>query len=529
LPDNANCNDGQPYDLAELLALAEPGADQLRASVVAGLCDRRVEQGFLTLLDYKAAGQMVGRTPRQVQRWMRAERVRQGERTRDRHRERFECDELVIATVYAHRGTLRAAYRDLVAHQIIDCSEDVFRTAWKRLNLAVQKFPKIGHEALRNFGLYRMWSAPKPNMVWQLDSHQMDIFCVYRGEVVRPWRTDVLDDCSRFVPGALVTLSDATARDIAAVLAMAMRTRVGPDGKTLIGGKPKLLIFDCAQANLAEMVQRGVVGLDITPHPAAPYEPTVKGKKERHYRTFENECLSDMEGYITPEAKTHGMDYLYVPPPDRLPSFELVCERVAKFDRYYNFERDHGGVANKKPFEVLAEHSVEIDEVSPAMLARAFLDTAQETYKVHKQGIHVRNRWYTGGAIALKGGEQVIVRYLPDEPSFVEVFDSDDDYLGRVTCQDLVPADESDQLAAARDALTTRVNQYHQEGLGIRAELADLRAQGEEPSIAQLAKSRKSKKPQAAPPKTGLRAGDVDLIPGLAEIRNWDPNEDVRP
>ena len=135
---------------------------------------------------------------------------------------------VLIATVYAHGGKVRTAYRDLVAHEVIDVSEDVFRLAWKRLNLAIQKFPKIGHQAIRSFGLYRMWSTPKPNLVWQLDSHQMDIFCVYQGQLVRPWRTDVLDDCSRFVPGALVTLKDATARDIAAVLAMAMRTASRP-------------------------------------------------------------------------------------------------------------------------------------------------------------------------------------------------------------------------------------------------------------------------------------------------------------
>ena len=234
-----------------------------------------------------------------------------------------------------------------------------------------------------------------------------------------------------------------------------------------------------------------------------------------------------MEGYITPEAKTQGMDYLYVPRPERLPSFSLVCKRVAKFDRYYNFERSHRGIGGKRPFDVLVEHQVEIEEVSPAMLARAFLDTAQDTYKVHKQGVHVRNRWYTGCAIALEGGEQVIVRYLPDEPSFVEVFDSNDVYLGRVTCQDLVDPDEGDRLTAARDALTTRVNQYHQEGLGIRADLADLRAQGEDPSIAEVARSRSRRNMQAETPKTGLRAADVDLIPGLADIRDWDPNEEV--
>ncbi len=527
MPDDGSPNDCQLNDIDRLLAREVSSADQLQAAVIAGLLARRADQEFLTYADYKAAGDMVNRSARQVQRWMRDELRGQGEKTCDRRGPRFELDDLMIATVYAHVGRVHPAYLDLKAHGFIDCSATVFRDAWKRLSMAVQKFPKVGHQAIRGFGLYRVWSAPKPNFVLQLDSHQIDIFCNYQGQVVRPWMTDTMDDCSRFVPGALVTLGDATAKDIAATLAMSIRTRVGPDSKTVIGGKPAMVIFDCALANNADIIANGFASLDITPHPAAPYEPTVKGKKERYYRTFEAEAISDLEGFISPEAKTKEMDYLWVPSPDRLPPFSLVCERIDKFINRYNFERPHSGLGGKTPFEVLAEHAIEVEEVSAAMLARAFLQTTRGTYKVHKSGLYVHNRWYSGSAIAQQGGKQVIVRYLPDDPTFVEVFDEADHYLGRATCQNLMTADESDRVSAARDALTVQVNAYYSESLGIRADLTDLRVQGEDASVAEVARARHGSRGRDAAPKTGLRAADAGVVPGFDEVRNWDPNEEA--
>ncbi|HUR17001.1 MAG TPA: Mu transposase C-terminal domain-containing protein [Candidatus Limnocylindrales bacterium] len=399
---------------------ALPTDADLKQVAIESLIQRERERGFLTGADYAAAGKFVNRSQRQVQRWMREDRVASGTKTRDRHRERFELTDLMISAVYANAGNLRAAYAQLCEAQILTCcSETSFRNAWARLPVAIQRYPTIGREAIRTYGLYPAWTAPVPNDVWQLDSHDIDLFCRFGGDVIRPVVTDIIDDCSRLIVGSILTPDAPRASDIAAVAAMALRTREAPDG-TVIGGAPRLVLYDCALAHSAELIARGWSQLGIVPRSTQPYEPTQKGKKERHYRTLEAECFRELPGYITPNALTKEGEYLYRPHTSELLTYEQVLKRLLEYTNYYNFERPHQGIGGRRPIDVVRAHAVTPRTIDRAVLARAFWRTKRETYTVQKRGVHVE-RYYSSWALIEHVGKKVIVRYDPTDPDFIAV------------------------------------------------------------------------------------------------------------
>ncbi len=509
-------SDAEMSDVDRLLSEAEPPLDIRRDIAIEFLEMRRFNNGgFLRIADYDEVAVALERKRRCVQGWWHDHVVGAGENTTARHRDRFDVEDLVIATVYAHCGRLRPAYNDLFAHGVVDCSEATFRRAWARLPRIIQEFPRRGWKSVHRHGLYQMWTAPNPWSVFYIDTHTTDIWCWYYGELIRAYITSLIDDHSRFVPAVLVTPGPPNARDIAAVIAMATRHR-RHDG-IRFGGLPARLIMDNAGENWSGFVTRGLEGLQRKPHFVAPYTPEHKGKKERFYLSFEQECLMLLPGWCDRSALTKEGVPLYVGPTDELLDFARVVDEIGAFTYRYNYERPHQSLNGRTPFAVIAAANEDKrlrEEPSPAALARAFLDTDQQHYKVHKKGVHVHNRWYTSPVLATQVGKPVTVRYLPDEkdqPGPVAVFTADEDeYLGLVIPHKDLTSEQREQQVAARDVLTAEVVAHAEEGLGIRHDRARMRATGAmDTSPASAAKAR-SKTRVAGSAKTGKALRKVD-------------------
>jgi transposase InsO family protein len=451
-------------------------ADLMHLAVVQALADTYKERGYLTITDYEAVGQMANRSWRTIRRWYEQSLRSTGSLTRDRHRARYDADDLAITAVYAHAGDIRAAYTQLCELGMLPesrgtgrvVSETTFRDALKRENKAVLMYPKIGHKALYKYGLYCAWTAPAPNVIWQVDSHKMSIWVQHNGFAIRPWLHGVVDDCDRLVPGALVSLGDARQEDLEAMFSSAMNVRLGPDEKTVIGGKPKSILMDNGSAYTSELVAEALDSLGIKPRTAAAYSPHQKGKIERFWRTFQEECLRDLPGYITPAALTQEGEQLYVPPDEELLPYEAVVEHVYSFLYRYNFERRHSALGCT-PFEKRASMDFTMEKVKvvdPGMLDRAFLRTERDLYGVHPSGLHVHGAWYKSPAMVNNVGKQAIVRYPHGDDSFIAVFDDRDRYLGRAYKQ-LTP-EQNQQVLTDRDDILTKINGYLEAGLSQR-------------------------------------------------------------
>jgi len=523
--------DAEMTDVDRLLSEAEPPLDIRRDIAIEFLEMRRFNNGgFLRLGDYDEVAVALERKRRCVQGWWHDHVTGAGENPTARHRERFELDDLVIATVYAHCGRLRPAYNDLYAHTIVHCSEATFRRGWSRLPRMIQEFPRRGWKSVHRHGLYQMWTAPNPWSVFYIDTHTTDLWCWYYGELIRAYITSLIDDHSRFVPATLVTPGPPNARDIAAVLAMGFRHREHEGVR--FGGLPSRIIMDNAGENWADLVTHGLTGLDRKPHFVAPYTPEHKGKKERFYLTFEQECLMLLPGWCDKGALTKQGEPLYIGPDDELLQFSQVVDEIGVHHHRYNYERPHQGLGGRTPFEVIAAAAEDKrlrPEPTPAALARAFLDTDQTSYKVHKKGVHVHNRWYTSPALATQTGKQVIVRYLPDEqtqPGPVAVFTADEDeYLGLVVPHDALTTEQKEQMVQARDALTAEVVAHAEEGLGIRHDRARLRATGNmNTSPASVAKKRSKPRVSSGGSDKSLRRVD-----GFDDFDTFDLNAQTPP
>jgi hypothetical protein len=73
---------------------------------------------------------------------------------------------------------------------------------------------------------------------------------------------------------------------------------------------------------------------------------------------------------------------------------------------------------------VWASQQTPLKAVSQEAL-RLSLMASRRSYKVHPQGIHFNKQYYTAPELAQLVGSKVDVRYLPRDPSFVEVFVGD--------------------------------------------------------------------------------------------------------
>jgi len=527
--------DEQPTPSVDLDRLVHFAKDELREVVVAGLLQRKADVGFLTDLDYQAAGLMVKRDKRTVYRWVQEAKRREGMPDRDRHGPRDELSKLHIATYWAHGGRKKASWEDLSDHGLYGKSLATWKRSLDRLDSRILNYPKMGYKAIRSGGLYPTWSATTPWAIWQADVHTLDIWCLLDGVPIRPFWVDAIDDCTRYMPAGIVTADRPTARDVQCMLSMGMRLRTDKFGTT-VGGIPHLLLVDNGMEFCAEEMDTAAVNLDMKIHWCALYEPTAKGKKERHYRSLEEEGVRKIHGWTTWTALTKDMQPLFRGDPKKLPSFKTVCDGLNWWANWYNDERPHQGLGGKTPAQALASHEREIREASRAMLARSFTrPTRQPSYKVHPSGLNYEGHYYWSIAIAGHVGKQVIIHKVPYESALLEVFNAEDyTYLGTVYESADGRTDERKEVLAERGALLATVKEL--EGI-VLASREDRTAQIEGPENPSLAvavnttlsaseaeaASEKAKADDSGIGKRGRTSHS--LIPGWDDVRAYDPND----
>lgn len=513
-----------------LLALAaETECDTKRAALDRLHAVRECNGGFLRYEDYAREGARVGRTGRTLQAWMRQDLRRLGKPTRARHRHKPVLTDLIVATYYAHGGRIRSAYRDLMNHGFIDCSESTFARLIHSMPESLRQYPNKGHEALVKFGLYVLWTAARPNQVQHLDSHRVDQPCIYQGRVIFPWTTDTEDDHTRLVAGLVLSTSTPTANDVACAIAVSMRIRTAPDG-TKYGGRPKVVVVDNATINTAAKIVDAAAEMDIKLFHCAAYSPWSKGKKERWYRSYEEEALGDLYGHTRGHVLLENGEPFWVGSKDGLPSFEMVEERTRRFLTHYNFTRPHGGLGGQTPIQAWNANQVDLQEPPRELIARAFLETKQATYKVHHFGLAVHNGRYVGDCLAMLVGKQVKVRYMPDDDAFVEVFSANDDtYYGPAWEKRYATPELVTRVRGSRDAVATVANEYRHIGLAVIRERTLLEAEGISHSFSELlagATEEATAAVRAERQPTGGRTATPSIkgMPGADLALAFDPN-----
>lgn len=160
---------------------------------------------------------------------------------------------------------------------------------------------------------YQRFVYPQPNACWQIDSTEWVLADRTKVAIFQ-----LIDDHSRLALASLVAPGETSAAAIA-VVTMAIERHGAPQ---------KFLSDNGAALNPTRRGRAGALvdflkARGVEPITGKPYKPTTQGKNERFHQTLHK--------------------YLHRQPP--APSIGALQTQVDAFDRYYNTEREHQGLA----------------------------------------------------------------------------------------------------------------------------------------------------------------------------------------
>lgn len=377
-------------------------------------------------------------------------------------------EKVVIA---GNHGVLKRAWRQLKREGKTDIGYEAFVKQFRKLPHVEQVGLTKGGRMAAEAGLYSRQDIKHRNERWHFDHTEADEEVVYRNRIARPWVSLLLDGHTRMLLAAVATFGDGTrgdpfAEQVTALLVQAMIGWEGSDGNRY-GGIPATVAYDNALAHTAQAVTNGLGMLGVYGYAIPKASPWRQGKAERAVRTFTEEVLADQPGYL------HGLETRYAKAPldrTRLRGFREFTAGLDAYIDYYNFERPHQGIGGLTPAEKwnLDRQPLEFadrDEV------RRFFTSDGQIRIVSGLGVHVRNVHYTDPA--LTPGRKVVVRYLPSNMSFVDVYTLDGEFVcTAVPHGDLTPEARA-RMSKYRENGADRTSSYIKEAYRRRVERAE--------------------------------------------------------
>lgn len=424
----------------------------VRRLVVKRLGLLKEELGFVPTAAVEDAAAEAERGVSTVWRWLQQDGVTGGSTAASPTG--FEFDNETMGVFYAVNGDLAKARRHLLAAGKDVPSYSTMRRARDVADQALIKGATEGSDGFRQGCVYLTQAAPHRNHTWVVDHFECEVY-VNPGDgrtPVRPWITVVEDDATRVCVSLVVTYGRPRSDEVVAALAAGMVMKPTPDPNVQIGGRPVRAVWDQGGELLSDHVSTMMLRLGTIGLPVAAYSPHLKGKVERLCRTIQNECVNLLHGYIhgpttwTGKQPFRGED-------DQLLTRHEFDAHISKWVDEYNFERSHWGLRGRVPLKLWAADTEPLQPVSSSDLWEAML--AEDDRTVGGSGIRFRHVDYVAPEIARLRGQTVEVRFLPSDPSFIEVF-----YKGAHLCTAFPSADLS--TTGRRQLLDIRWEQYEQ-------------------------------------------------------------------
>jgi transposase InsO family protein len=198
-------------------------------------------------------------------------------------------------------------------------------------------------------------------------------------------------------------------------------------------GKPTTVRTDNGKNYISERTELFLKALDIAIDRCDPYSPQQKPHIERLFRTLQHGEFEMLPGYCGHSVAERQA----IRESDN--ALRLRMEPVAFqewLDRWCEKSHLEGskGLDGRSPIEVLAtaiRSGWKAQELADER-ALDFLILPVKSRKVQKGGIQVNNRWYIAGELGRMVGAEVHVRWHPDDPNRIYVYDSEE--LGRMIC-----------------------------------------------------------------------------------------------
>lgn len=396
-----------------------------------------------------------GVSPKSVYRWLKDPAFAGDEPPRRGPRQgRFDV-ELEHLTVVADEQSRARAYRKMVKAGLVDCSYSSFTRAMReRTDPTLVRAALDGWSGLVNNRVYLSWTPPHRNHTFHLDHTKLDLWVWpshRHGEPVRPYVTVVVDGYSGLIH-AVPWLRDVDGDMVAAALADATVTR-DYYGVT-VGGLPEQVMLDNAAQHFGPSMRQAVLNLGWVLAPTAAYSSWQNGKAERAIGLLNQHLSNRAPGATNAGTNRKGTSRHFsgqvkdLKPDDiwTATAFKTALQAVVD-EINTTFEMDrHGGLTRLQAY---AADPTEQRLMDASAVRMAMLSSDHNTYKVNKNGLPFEREHYVGKD--LKFGRRYVVRYLPHNRTFIEVFDAaTGEYAGQCRKVNSMSADERQEFMAAR-------------------------------------------------------------------------------
>jgi putative transposase len=358
-------------------------------------------------------------------------------------RDRWKLSPEALDAFYQANGRPTIAWRLLKDAGATVPSESVFlRAVHRDLSAAERAYASTGENGRRRYELYRRYEVAARNELWEMDHAQLDIEVLpLRGRrAVKPWLTVIIDAYSRLIMGWALSIRPTSAEVLAALReAIVIDPERGP-----WGGIPELVRFDGGKEFLAHAVSEAAAEVGFAASPTAPYSPHLKGKVERLHKTLGEGLIATLPYYTRGPRKRNGQLYKQG---RRLTLGELQ-DALLKFISTYNITRAHQGLNGLTPAEKWASSAAPLRLAVEERLRWMLM--ADQTRKVHKDGVHFNCLTYIGPQLRRHVGATVHVRYMPHDRRQIDLLAADGSWICTATPQELLTPDEADQVVEER-------------------------------------------------------------------------------
>lgn len=284
---------------------------------------------------------------------------------------------------------------------------------------------------------------------YETDHTECPIYVIPTGRrrATRPYITVVIDRATRYVLSVVITFGNPSAEEVRVAFIAAILDRFAADGQTRVGGLPTQIVWDQGKEYLSDLVTESCLRLGTNPCPLPPYSPQLKGRCERFWRFFKENCLASMPGYIDSGADVRGTLHRA----QYALSEVAFVERVSEWLDWYNCEHVHR-VMGMTALQAWQSDPRDLVKVPADQLWCDFLLESKKV-TVSRSGVNWKKVNYVtlNGGLSDLIGREVNVRYLPHMRDFIEVF-HDGQHVGRAFPSDMLTPDNDETFMKQRQA-----------------------------------------------------------------------------
>jgi len=419
----------------------------LRAAAIRRLA-RLQAAGQLNGDQVDLVAEVLGASPRTVWRWL-AEHTGTG-RTGRKPRARFALTDELRERLAFHRGNVARLHQELADEARkaggTTVSVDTLERAVNRaLTPGDRAGLRKGERARRKHDVYLRRPAVHRNAVWEGDHVEASVRVDVDGELRKPWITWFVDTGTNAICGVAITPSYPSRESVLVALRVCISRRgsFGP-----IGGVPGAIRVDRGKDFLSRAVRSAmaVFGVEMIDLPG--YMPHLKGRIEAVNGAIKQQRFAQLPGYTEAQTLANGKPADPNAPPL---SFEAFVAEVFDWIGWWNTEHEMPALGGRTPLEAWEADPTPIEEVEEEDLALFTLEDDEKTHLITTNGVAFHSRQYVGECMVGRAGDRVRIRWLPNHPEIIEVFDGDTGrHLGSAYPSDEADPDQRKRLYAAR-------------------------------------------------------------------------------